>query len=169
MALSLVIFRIPPSRFKDAIDNRPDVSMVIEQYDYNKIVQQENTTEIMVDKIADLLMKVASVLIDKVALAEIVLNAFTSLEQKEDSGFAWYDKEGSNTAFTYRLLFAVVNENVPDDFYCLVTTIKLVADFKDKQSWFGLVKTTRKNFSAELNTMRLACSKDFIAGPKPPM
>ncbi|EUC60562.1 hypothetical protein RSOL_352310 [Rhizoctonia solani AG-3 Rhs1AP] len=155
--------------FKDAIDMRPDVDMVIEQYDYNKIIQQENTVDVMVDKIADLLMKVASVIIDKVALAEIILNAFTSLEQKEDSGFAWYEKEGNNTAFTYRLLFAVVNEHVPDDFYTLVTTIKLVADIKDKQSWFGLVKTTRKNFSAECTTMRLACSKNFIAGPRPPM
>ncbi|KDN40803.1 hypothetical protein RSAG8_07821, partial [Rhizoctonia solani AG-8 WAC10335] len=155
------------TKFKGAIDDRPDVNMVIEQFDSNRIVQQENTVTVMVDKIAELLIKVASVLIDKAALAEIVLNAFTGLEQKEDSGFAWYEKEGSNTAFTYRLLFAVVNERVPDDFYTLVTTIRLVADIKDKQSWFGLVKTSRKNFSADLNTMRLAVSKDFIAGPRP--
>ncbi|CUA67909.1 hypothetical protein RSOLAG22IIIB_07595 [Rhizoctonia solani] len=164
-------------KFKDAIDMRPDVDMAIEQYDHNTIVQHEETTEIMVSKIADLMMKVASIVIDKVAsividkvaLAEIILNAFTSLAQKEDAGFAWYEKEGSNTAFTYRLLFAVVNPNVPDDFYTLVCTIKLVADFQDKQSWFGLAKSTRKNFSAELNTMRLVVTKDFVAGPRPPM
>ncbi|CUA74229.1 hypothetical protein RSOLAG22IIIB_05457 [Rhizoctonia solani] len=156
-------------RFKRTIDDRPDVDMVIEEYYNNTIVQHEETVEIMVNKIADLLFRIVSVAIDKVALAEIILNAFTSLAEKEDAGFAWYEKEGSNSAFTYRLLFSVVNPQAPDDFYTCVNTIKLVADFQDRQSWFGLVKSTRKNFSAECNTIRLAVTKDFVAGPRPPM
>ncbi|KDN42554.1 hypothetical protein RSAG8_06697, partial [Rhizoctonia solani AG-8 WAC10335] len=155
--------------YKAAIDNRPDVNLVIEAYESNKIVQQTNTVSTMVDKIADLLWKVASSGFDKDAMTERVSNAFTSLETQENSGFASWSTEssGSNTAFTYRVLFAVPNKHVDTDFYALVTTIKLVADIYDKSTWWGLSKTSRHNFSAQVDTIRLACSKDFIAGPRP--
>ncbi|CAE6486971.1 unnamed protein product [Rhizoctonia solani] len=155
--------------YKEAIDNRPDVEMVIEQYDSNRVVSQEQTVEVMVNKIADCMMKIVSVVIDKEVLAGILLDAYTSLAQKEDSGCACYNKDGSDTAFTYRLLLVGVNQNIPDDFHAVVATIKMGADIQDKESWFGLDKSSSQNFSAEVNSMRLAVTKNFVAGPKPPM
>ncbi|EUC60556.1 hypothetical protein RSOL_352250 [Rhizoctonia solani AG-3 Rhs1AP] len=157
--------------YKDAIDNRPDVDLVIEQYDSNKIVQQDNTVDIMVNKIGDLIAKVAGGVFDKGAMTERVKNAFTSLETQENNGFASWSSEssGNNTAFTYRILFAVPNAHVPTDFYACVSTVKLVADIYEKKTWWGLQKTSRHNFSAQVDTMKLACSQNFQPGPRPPM
>ncbi|CUA67914.1 hypothetical protein RSOLAG22IIIB_07602 [Rhizoctonia solani] len=155
--------------YKDAIDSRPDTDMVIEQYENNTIAQQDNTVEIMVEKIGNFFSKIGGAAFDKEAMTERVTNAFTSLKEQEENGFAWYEKVGNNTSFTYRILFAVPNENIKEDFYCLVNTVKLTADILDKSTWFGLVKTSRHNFSAEVDTMKLACNENFQAGPKPPM
>ncbi|CUA74235.1 hypothetical protein RSOLAG22IIIB_05464 [Rhizoctonia solani] len=157
------------SAYKDAIDARPDTNLVIEQYENNTIAQQDNTVEIMVDKIGDFLKRIAGAVFDRDAMVERVTNAFTSLKEQEENGFAWYEKKGNNTSFTYRILFAVPNEHIKEDFYALVSTIKLEADILDKSTWFGLVKTSRHNFSAEVDTMKLACNENFQAGPKPPM
>ncbi|CAE6353097.1 unnamed protein product [Rhizoctonia solani] len=155
------------SKFRGAINNRPDDNMAIEHFDHVEIVQNENALKVVVDQISTLLMKVAPANIDQKGLAEIVLNAFTGLKGKEQSGFANYEKERDNSGFTYRFLFALPDANMPNYFYALVTTVKLVSDIQEKSAWFELGKDSRQNFSAKLDTIRLACCNDFIASPKP--
>ncbi|EUC60563.1 hypothetical protein RSOL_352320, partial [Rhizoctonia solani AG-3 Rhs1AP] len=155
-------------KYKTAIDNRPDYNLIIEAYESQNITQQNNTVSTMVDRIGDVLYRVAgSSGFDRDAMTERVKIAFTSLETQESSGFAYWERSGSNSAFTYRILFAVPNRYVDTDFYSLVTTVKLTADIYEKSTWFGLSRESRHNFSAQVNTMRLACSKDFVAGPRP--
>ncbi|CCO36313.1 hypothetical protein RSOLAG1IB_11037 [Rhizoctonia solani AG-1 IB] len=154
--------------FKDSIDNRPDTDMVIEQYDNNTIVQQDVALEEVIEKVGDLLGKIAGAFFDKDAIIETLVNSFTGLKEKEDSGVAHYDEQGGGTAFTYRVLFKVPNEHIPTDFYALVSTVKLAAaDIDSKESWFGLVKDSRQGFSAEVEAMKLACNENFQAGTQP--
>ncbi|KAH7337794.1 delta-endotoxin CytB [Rhizoctonia solani] len=155
--------------YKDAIDNRPDTDMIIEQYENNRIAQQENTVEDMCNKTGDFLAKVGGPVFDKDAMVERVTNAFTGLQQQEDSGCAWYQEEGDNTAVTYRIIITVPNKHLPSDFYSLVSTIKLRGDLSSKSAWFGLDRSSRHNFSAEVDVMKLAVNENFVAGPKPPM
>ncbi|CCO34669.1 hypothetical protein BN14_08774 [Rhizoctonia solani AG-1 IB] len=156
------------SAYKDSIDNRPDTDMVIEQYEDNSIAQQDVSLEVMVDKVGDVLRRVGGVEFDKHAMTEKITDSFTGLQEKEDSGFAHYDKQGGGTAFTYRVMFAVPNPHIPSDFYALVSTVKLMAtDINSKEAWFGLDKNSRQNFSAEVDAMKLVCNEDFIAGPRP--
>ncbi|KAF8752278.1 hypothetical protein RHS01_07742 [Rhizoctonia solani] len=139
------------ARLKDAIDDRPDTDMVIEQYENNQLAQESTSLQTVAEKTAQFLGKVGSGLFDKDSLSDIIQAGFTRLEQKEDSGFAHYEKEGDKSAFTYRLVFAVPNPHIP------------------KSDWFGLGPDSTQNFSAEVNAMKLACNENFVAGPKPPM
>ncbi|KAF8688573.1 hypothetical protein RHS03_09457, partial [Rhizoctonia solani] len=152
---------------KDAIDNRPDTDLVIEQYDNNQLAQQSTSLQNVAEKTADFLGKVGSASFDKYMFSEVLQTGFTSLEEKEDSGFAHYEEEGDKSAFTYRLVFVTPNPDIPSDFYALVVTHKLIADITEKSDWFGLGPDSTQNFSAEVNAMKLACTENFVAGPKP--
>ncbi|KEP46452.1 hypothetical protein V565_198290 [Rhizoctonia solani 123E] len=155
-------------RYQTTIVNRPDKKLVVEEFESADISRQHNIVSAMVDKIGDVLNRVAGsdAGFDRDAMTERVNNAFTSLEIKEDSGFASWERSGSNSAFTYRIIFDVPSKDTTD-LPCLVTTVKLMADIYEKSSWFGLSNTSRYDFSASVDAMRLACSKDFVAGPKP--
>ncbi|KAF8685071.1 hypothetical protein RHS04_00809 [Rhizoctonia solani] len=156
-------------KLKDAVDSRPDTDMVIEQYENNQLAQESTSLRTVAEKTAQFLGKVGSGSFDKDWLSDIIQAGFTRLEQKEDSGFAHYEKEGDKSAFTYRLVFEAPNPDIPSDFYALVVTHKLIADITEKSDWFGLVPGSTRNFSAEVNVMKLACNQNFVAGPKPPM
>ncbi|CAE6421363.1 unnamed protein product [Rhizoctonia solani] len=155
--------------YKNAIDNRPDYNLIIEAYESQSIAQTNDTVSTMVDRIGQVIYRAAGseTGFDKDAMTERVKYAFTTLQIQEDSGFAYWERSGSNSAFTYRILFATPNKYVDTDFYSLVTTVKLTADIYEKSTWFGLSYTSRHNFSAQIDTIRLACSKDFVAGPRP--
>ncbi|QRW25718.1 thuringiensis toxin domain-containing protein [Rhizoctonia solani] len=141
-----------------------------QQLDWNNQLAQESTSlQTVAEKTAQFLGKVGSGSFDKDSLSDIIQAGFTSLEQKEDSGFAHYEKEGDKSAFTYRLVFEAPNPDIPSDFYALVVTHKLIADITEKWDWFGLGPGSTRNFSAEVNVMKLACNQNFVAGPKPPM
>ncbi|CUA67908.1 hypothetical protein RSOLAG22IIIB_07594 [Rhizoctonia solani] len=157
------------TKYKAAIDSRPDYSLIIEGYESQSIVQQNNTVSTMIDKIGTVLYIAAGseAGYDRDAMTERVKLAFTSLKIQESSGFAYWERIGSNSAFTYRIIFTIPNRYVHTDFYALVTTVKLTADIYEKSAWFGLSRESRQNFSARVDAMRLACSKDFVAGPRP--
>ncbi|KAL5639570.1 hypothetical protein ACGC1H_006254 [Rhizoctonia solani] len=155
-------------RYQTTIANRQDKKLVVKEFESADISRQHNLVSAMVDKIGDVLNRVADsdAGFDREAMTERVNNAFTSLEIKEDSGFASWERSGSNSAFTYRIIFDVPGKDTTD-LPSLVTTVKLIADIYEKSSWFGLSNTSRYDFSASVDAMRLTCSKDFVAGPKP--
>ncbi|KDN40802.1 hypothetical protein RSAG8_07820, partial [Rhizoctonia solani AG-8 WAC10335] len=156
-------------KYQMVIANRPDENLLVDNFESADISRQHNIVSAMVDKIGVVLNRVAGsdAGFDREAMTERVKNAFTSLEIKEESGFASWEKSGSNTAFTYRIIFDVPSQNVKTDICSLVTTVKLMADIYEKSTWFGLSNTSRYEFSASVDAMRLACSKDFVAGPRP--
>ena len=88
------------------------------------------------------------------------------MKVKSESGFADYSKDASNTSFTYRIVFAIANKNIPSDFYSLVTTIKLTADIHEKSGWFGLTHSSSQNFAAEIDALALVVSEGFQAPPR---
>ncbi|KAG8738690.1 hypothetical protein FRC11_001205, partial [Ceratobasidium sp. 423] len=156
-------------RYKAAIENRPSYDLLLEASGTTSITQQDNTISFIVDGIGELIYALggSETGFDQEAITERIKNAFTSLKIKEESGFAYWKRSGSNSAFTYRIIFDVPKNNDDTKFHSLVTTIALKADIYEKSTWFGLVNTSRHNFSAQIDAVRLACSKDFVAGPRP--
>ncbi|CCO33939.1 hypothetical protein RSOLAG1IB_11772 [Rhizoctonia solani AG-1 IB] len=153
-------------KFRDAIDSRPGVDMVIVKHDQTTIAQQSSTVEDVVQKVAGFLDGTFQAH-DKSVLADKLIESFTGLYFKENLGVAYYEEKGDRTAFNCRILFTIPNVQSFTEFYGLVCTIQLSADIQDKNGWFRLTKTSRQNFSVEINAMKLACNTDFIAGPRP--
>jgi hypothetical protein len=132
----------------------------------NTINQQEATVKVMVDKITKFLSEALSVALsakDIEALAANIETTFTNLKSASETGFASFHKSSSasNSSWEYRVLFAFPNEDLPTDFYSLVTTILLTANIKEESSWWGLVSSTSKNFGANITAMELVVSKGF--------
>jgi hypothetical protein len=132
----------------------------------NTINQQEATLDVMVDKIVKFLLNVLTIALpgaDVLALKAAIELTFTTLKAAKQIGFASFSKssESHNSSWEYRLLFAVPNPDLKDDFYALVTTIKLSADIKEESSWWGLVSSSQKNFSANITAMQLVVTKGF--------
>ena len=153
--------------FKKAVDNIHSDNLTFDDYKNVTINQSESTVDLMVSKIVQFLSEAFGAIIDPKEFATTVLTTFTNLKVKSDAGFANFSKssDGSNTSFTYRIVFAIANKMVPTDFYSLVTTIKLTADIHEKSGWFGLTHSSSKNFSAEIDAMELVVAKDFQAPP----
>jgi hypothetical protein len=124
----------------------------------------------MVDKIVKFLVDAFSVVLsasDIVALTANITTTFTDLKVAKENGWADFSKSSSanNSSWQYRVLFAFPNPDLPTDFYSLVTTIKLEADIKEESSWWGLVSSSSRNFSAEITAMELVVTKGFKAPP----
>jgi hypothetical protein len=124
----------------------------------------------MVDKIVKFLSGALGVVLSDseiVALTANVETTFTNLKVAKQNGWADFDQSssGNNSSWQYRVLFAFPNPDLPNDFYSLVTTIKLEADIKEESSWWGLVSSSSRNFSAEITAMQLVVTKGFKAPP----
>ncbi|KAF9256852.1 delta-endotoxin CytB [Marasmius fiardii PR-910] len=159
----------PPKSFKwpefqQAVASYTGDDLALIKYDNNTIYQQERTVEIMVDKIVDFLKLALGVVLsaaDIAALTQTILTTFTNLKVAESKNFADFTKTATNSSWQYRIQFAFPNPDLPDYFYSLVTTIKLQAEVHEETWWFQLVKETSSNFSAEIDSMRLAVQKGF--------
>lgn len=149
--------------FKQAIDDYPDADLTFDKFKNTTINQSVATVETMVQKIAKFLLDTMSAVISEKDLKETIEATFTDLKKKSDEGFGYYKSEGSNSSFTYRIIFSIPNQKIHTDFYSLVTTITLKADISDKSSWFGLNKSSSKNFSAEISALELVVTEGFKA------
>ncbi|KAG9092243.1 hypothetical protein FRC06_000183 [Ceratobasidium sp. 370] len=148
--------------FKNAVGNLPGTQVVLEAYERNNIVQSKVAVTKMVDKITEALLQVSSFQeTDRSALKTLVKNTFTNIQTSKESEFGHWSSEGNNRAFTYRIMFAVPNRLVEADFYALIGTIKLEANIREEFEWSKLKRSSKKHFSAQIDTARLACTKDF--------
>ena len=152
--------------FKAAIDDYDGVDLTFDKYKNQTINQSTSTVDTMVTKIAQFLIDALGAVIDQQELTATILATFTNLKVNSESGFADYSKDASNTSFTYRIVFAIANKNIPSDFYSLVTTIKLTADIHEKSGWFGLTHSSSQNFAAEIDALELVVSEGFKAPPR---
>ncbi len=157
--------------FIDRINNYKGDDFSFDKVNENTINTQVQKAEVMVSKIVDFLKVALGVIMsvdDVAALSKTVLNVFTNLQDAEHHDWASWSKtdDKKNSSWEYRLLFAVPMEDSngkpdPDYFYALVTTTTLTSDILEKTEWWGLQKTTTRNFSAQINTVRLIVEKGF--------
>ncbi|KAF8641980.1 hypothetical protein AX16_009760 [Volvariella volvacea WC 439] len=105
-----------------------------------------------------------NVSIDTRQLYAIIENVFTNLKEvSNSSGFLDFDSERelANSAWEYRVLFALSDPNNPDRFQVLVVTITVWANIVEKTSWWGLSSSTEKNFGADVIGVVLGVEKGF--------
>lgn len=153
--------------FLDAINAYRGSDLALSKYQNNSIHQQTATVEVMVNKIVDFLRSALSVVLTSTEIEALRANVeatFTNLETATDEGWASfsYNNIAQNSSYEYRVLFAFPNADLPDWFYSLVTTIKLTADIREQSSWWGLVSSSSKNFSAEITAMELIVQQGFV-------
>ncbi|KAF8642837.1 hypothetical protein AX16_009389 [Volvariella volvacea WC 439] len=89
---------------------------------------------------------------------------FTNLREVSNrSSFLDFDlkRELANSAWEYRVFFAVPDPNSSSRFHVLVITITIWADIVEKSSWWGLDRWTEKNFGANIVGVILGIEKGF--------
>ncbi|KIY61619.1 delta-endotoxin CytB [Cylindrobasidium torrendii FP15055 ss-10] len=149
--------------FKSAVDNYSGDDLAIDKFKSTTISRSESTVTVMVEKIVNFLRDALAIIIDPKELAATIEATFTNLKEAKSNGWADFSKESSqnNSSWEYRILFAVPNPDLDEWFYSLVTTIKLTADIQEESSWWGLVSSSSKNFSATVDAMELVVQKGF--------
>ncbi|KAI0827135.1 delta-endotoxin CytB [Trametes gibbosa] len=156
------------SGFTKAIQDYEKDDLVFDKFKENTIARSDATVKVMVDKIVKFLLEALAVVIDAGELAATIEATFTNLKSAKSNGWADFNKSStsSNSSWEYRIMFAVPNPDLADFFYSLVTTIKLEANIQEESSWWGLVSSSSKNFSAMIDAMELVVVKDFKCPPK---
>ncbi|KAL5633475.1 hypothetical protein ACGC1H_003841 [Rhizoctonia solani] len=158
--------------FMSAIQNRSEIT--VEQYDNENIEQRTLNVDSMVDMIMNVLVRLAKAAIqpgDKEAMATKVKTTFTNLSHWEaEGGFLdfYHESSDSNSSYTYRVAFAFPHESSITDFYTVIATIRLTADIHEKSTWWGLDHSSTRKFGANITCIKLKCTKNFVAGEKPP-
>jgi hypothetical protein len=149
--------------FKAAVDKYPGDDLSFDKFKSTTIARSEATVDVMVQKIVDFLLQALSVVIDTKELAATITATFTNLKNasSHDSVAFHTTTTSSNSAWEYRILFALPNPDLTDFFYSLVTTIKLEANIQTEKEWWGLMSNTTKNFSATIDAMELVVMKGF--------
>ncbi|KAJ7453276.1 delta-endotoxin CytB [Mycena galericulata] len=149
--------------FKNAVNSYTGDDLTFDKFKENTIARSDATVTVMVDKIVTFLLEGLAVVIDAGELKATIEATFTNLKTAKSNGWADFNKasESSNSSWEYRILFSVPNPDLTDFFYSLVTTIKLEADIKEESSWWGLVGSSSKSFSATIDAMELVVMKGF--------
>jgi hypothetical protein len=150
--------------FHEAIDNYTGDELTFDKFQENHINQSQSTVDTMVEKITGFLMASLKVVLteeEKTALRKNVETTFLDIKTISQTGFSSWSSHGSNSSWEYRLLFAFSDKRAPDDFYALVTTLRLTADISNEASWFGLSKSSSNNFGCDISAMRLVVTKGF--------
>jgi len=155
------------TNFKKAIDNYSGEDLTFDLFKNTTINQTTATVGIMVEKIVAFLRDALKVLIDATELKATIEATFLNLKQASEKGWADFSKSSSsqNSSYTYRVQFAWANPNIPTDFYCMVSTIKLEANIKEESGWWGLTSSTEKNFAAIIDGLRLVVTEGYKAPP----
>lgn len=152
--------------FKTSVDNYKGDDLTFDKFKNTTIASSESTVSTMVEKIVKFLVEALSVVLDDSAIKSLsatIETTFTNLKEKSSNGFLDFSKskDGHNSSWEYRIQFAFPNQDLPDYFYSLVTTIKLEADVSSESEWWGLVGSSSKSFSATIDGMELVVMKGF--------
>ncbi|KAG8717640.1 hypothetical protein FRC09_013970 [Ceratobasidium sp. 395] len=153
--------------FQDAIAHQEPEKISFDKFDDITIHQDQSTVHTMVGKICRCLLEVFGVVMEEITLQALIEATFTNLKTASQGGFAFFNTESraSNTSFTYRVVFAFPNPEVPSEFFALVNTIKLTANIDDEVGWWGLRSATSRDFAAQVSGVRLVVNHGFIAPP----
>ncbi|KAI0827133.1 delta-endotoxin CytB [Trametes gibbosa] len=149
--------------FKNSVNAYKGDDLTFDKFKESTIARSDATVKVMVDKIVKFLLEALAVVIDAGELAATIEATFTNLKSAKSNGWADFNKSStsSNSSWEYRIMFAVPNPDLADFFYSLVTTIKLEANIQEESSWWGLVSSSSKNFSAIIDAMELVVTKGF--------
>ena len=102
--------------------------------------------------------------VDESELAAIMTTVFTNLKSHKNSGFADFESASSSyNSYIYRASFSFPSSSDPNEFHCLVASIKLSASIEEESSWWGLSGSVRKDFSASIESIQLDVLKGFTA------
>ena len=141
-----------------------------EKFDGTSIHQGSASVSTMVDKISRYVSDTFQVsdAFDLKELTATVETTFTNLKTSTESGFADFSNSStsSNSSYEYRVAFSFPHKSDSSKFHCLVATIILQANIKHESSWWGLVSSTTKDFSATITGMQLEVTKGFISPPR---
>ncbi|KAF8641983.1 hypothetical protein AX16_009763 [Volvariella volvacea WC 439] len=129
-----------------------------------RITQKTQSVSTLCASISSWLGSSFNVSLDTRQLSAIIENVFTNLKEvSNSSGFLSFDskRELANSAWEYRVLFALSDPKDPNRFQVLVVTITIWANIVEKTSWWGLSKSTVKNFGADIVGVVLGVEKGF--------
>lgn len=151
------------SGFKAGVDSFKGEGLTFMSFKNTSIVVNQATVEVMVNRIAEFLLEALSIVVDVKELAATIKATFTDLKTANEKGWASFSKSSSaeNTSWEYRIMFAFTNPDLADYFSSLVTTIRLEANIKEEEGWWGLTSSSSKNFSAIIDAMELVANSTF--------
>lgn len=150
--------------FKKAIDDYRGTDLTFDMYKHNPFSFGTVTVQSVASQISDFLLKSFKMPVDLVELTADIESAFTNLKERKENGWADFSRssDSSNSSYTYRVLFALPSATIEQDFFSLVTTIKFTADIHEESSWWGLVSSSRHDFSAEVDGLQLVVTEGFV-------
>ncbi|CCO29738.1 hypothetical protein BN14_03757 [Rhizoctonia solani AG-1 IB] len=137
--------------------------------DAKNIQSKHKTIADIADTIAiKLTSYVAKKIIDKKTLTAIIERAFSNLQAQEALGFAWFevtrDSDGKiGSAFNHRFLVTTPSPDVPGELLCLVFTVRMVGNIRNKEDWFQLGNV---ELTAQVEATGFAVKEDFKAQPE---
>lgn len=103
-----------------------------------------------------------SVAFDSNALAATILAVFENLKSSKEMGFVSFaSTSSSHSSYTYRLTLEYPHGSDSNKSNFLVTTITIGTTIKQESSWWGLSKTIKKDFSADIIGRQFEVGKDF--------
>ncbi|KAF8657973.1 hypothetical protein AX16_002134 [Volvariella volvacea WC 439] len=138
--------------------------LTTDKMNMTRITQHSQSVQTLCSSISSWLGNNFSVKLDTGQLSAIIQNVFTNMKEvSNDSGFLSFDseRESANSAWEYRVFFALPDPNKPDRFHVLVSTIIIWADIVEKSAWWGLERWTEKNFGADIVGVVLGVEKGF--------
>jgi hypothetical protein len=157
--------------FLSALNNFAGDELTFDDAQTQSINQQDATVGVMVQKIADFMLKVLNVVVDVTTLTTRIESTFLNLKTQSSQGFLQFKKSssGQNSSWEYRVLFAIDPhpENTEGNrFYSLVSSIQIEANISDESGWWGLTRETKNNYSAKITALELVVKDNFKAPPK---
>lgn len=151
--------------FTDAVNAYGGDDLTVSKYQNTNIHQETATVDTMVQKITAYLQGALSVTLgdkDIEYLTDHIKDTFTNLKETQEHGWADFSKTiHGYSSWEYRLVVAFPNPDLQEYFYALVTTIDIKADILEESTWWGLSRSTKKDFSAGINVMELAVKDGF--------
>lgn len=156
------------SQFKSAINDYEGDNLTFDKFKTVTIPQNESTVGTMVEKITKYFVHGLNVTMDGnviEALTSTIEATFTNLKETNFRSVTNFheSKNARNSSLEYRIQFAFPDPDLPDFFFTLVTTIRLRTHIIDEKWWWGLSTSSTREFSAEIDAIRLVVKEGFTA------
>lgn len=157
--------------FSNTINQYQASELTQSKFKSAKIKRGDATVEVMSSRVIDFFTSVLSVRVDDEMEKNIygtIRETFSDLQGQRTKNFASFSNSsvGNNVSWEYRLLYAVAMSDCDDYFYAIVMTVRVEANVEDRESWWGLVHSSSKDFSATIDTMELEVAKNFKYQPE---